>query len=82
VITALFAGILPAVQASGTAGADVLRAVSRGNSSARSTLRGALMVAQITLSVVLLVGAGLFVRSLWQAFDTDVGWKGCCSASW
>ena len=73
VITALFAGILPAVQASRTAGADALRAASRGNSSARSTLRGTLMVAQITLSVVLLVGAGLFVRSLWQALDTDVG---------
>ena len=59
-VTALFAGFLPALQASRAAdtGAEALRA-SRGNSSSRSTLRGVLMVGQITLSVVLLIGAGL-----------------------
>jgi predicted permease len=72
VMTTLLAGLLPALQASRTAGGDVLRA-SRGNSSSRSDLRGALMIGQITLSVVLLVGAGLFVRSLWRAVATDVG---------
>ena len=73
-MTALFAGFLPALQASRAAdtGAEALRA-SRGNSSSRSTLRGVLMVGQITLSVVLLIGAGLFVRSLWSATRTDVG---------
>jgi predicted permease len=74
VLTTLLAGLLPALQASRTAGGgDVLRAASRGNSSSRSDLRGALMIGQITLSVVLLVGAGLFVRSLWRAVATDVG---------
>jgi putative ABC transport system permease protein len=73
-ITAVFAGFLPALQASRAAGtgADALRA-SRGNSSARSSLRGVLMVGQITLSVILLIGAGLFVRGLWSAMRTDVG---------
>jgi predicted permease len=70
--TALLAGFLPALQAGRTAGADALRA-SRGNSSSRSTVRGALMIGQITLSVVLLIAAGLFVRSLWSATRTDVG---------
>jgi predicted permease len=74
VITALFAGFLPALQASRAAdtGADALRA-SRGDSSSRSTVRGVLMVGQITLSVILLIGAGLFVRGLWDATRTDVG---------
>ena len=73
-VTALFAGFLPALQASRAAdtGADALRA-SRGNSSSRSALRGVLMVGQITLSVILLIGAGLFVRGLWSAMRTDVG---------
>jgi putative ABC transport system permease protein len=73
-ITALFAGLLPALQASRAADtrAEALRA-SRGNSSSRSAVRGVLMVGQITLSVILLIGAGLFVRGLWSAMRTDVG---------
>ena len=73
VVTAIFAGLLPALQASSTAPSDALRAVSRGNSGARSRVRGGLMLAQTTLSVVLLVGAGLFVRSLQNAGSRDLG---------
>jgi len=73
VMTTALAGLLPAVQASRVASTDALRAASRGNASARSRLRDALMIGQIALSFVLLVGAGLFVRSLWSAVNTDVG---------
>ncbi|MEE8117348.1 MAG: ABC transporter permease, partial [Gemmatimonadales bacterium] len=72
-LTAALAGIVPALQASRTAPADVLRNSTRGNSNAHSTLRGALTIGQITLSVVLLVVAGLFVRSLSHAAEADLG---------
>ncbi|MEM8961149.1 MAG: ADOP family duplicated permease [Acidobacteriota bacterium] len=70
VVTAVLASILPAIQA-GRATATHLR--SHGSTGRRASLRGLLMVTQTTLSVVLLVGAGLFVRSLWHAAHSDVG---------
>jgi putative ABC transport system permease protein len=72
-LTILLAGLLPALQAARTSAADALRGSSRGASAARSRLRDALMVGQTALSVVLLVGAGLFVRSLYRAANADVG---------
>jgi putative ABC transport system permease protein len=72
-LTMVLAGVLPAIQASRTSAVDALRAVSRGSSAARSPLRSALIICQTTLSVVLLVGAGLFVRSLYTAGRADVG---------
>ena len=72
-VTILLAGLLPAVQASRRAATDGLRGGSRGSTASRSRLRGALVVAQTALSVVLLIGAGLFVRSLQRAVSADVG---------
>jgi predicted permease len=71
--TVLLAGALPAIQASRTTAAEALQRSSRGASAARSRLRDALMVGQTALSVVLLVGAGLFVDSLYRAAHADVG---------
>jgi putative ABC transport system permease protein len=71
--TVLLAGLLPAVQASRRAATDGLRAGSRGSTAARSRVRSALVVAQTALSVVLLIAAGLFVRSLQRAVAADVG---------
>lgn len=73
VVTVLLCGLLPALQAGHTAAADALRTGSRGASHTRSRMRDALMVAQTAFSVVLLVGAGLFVRSLYRAVHADVG---------
>ena len=51
-----------------------LRAGGRGGTSQRSPLRTGLLVLQGTLSVILLVGAGLFVRSLDNVRDMHMGW--------
>lgn len=68
VALALLAGgltaIVPAVMASRENVAVVLKSGGRGNSRRRSRLQACLVVAQAALSVVLLVGAALFVRSL------------------
>lgn len=72
-LTVLLAGVLPALRAARTSAADALRASSRGASAARSRLRDALTIGQTALSVALLVGAGLFARSLYRAAHADLG---------
>jgi predicted permease len=57
-------GIAPVLLGGGADLARTLKAGARDGSSQRSPGRSALLVIQGTLSVVLLVGAGLFVRSL------------------
>jgi predicted permease len=51
-----------------------LRAGARGATAQRSPLRAGLLILQGTLSVILLVGAGLFVRSLSNVREMHMGW--------
>jgi predicted permease len=62
----LIAGLLPAIQSANLELTGALKAGSGGSaqSSGRSRAQSTLVVAQAALSVVLLVGAGLFVASL------------------
>ncbi len=69
----LFTGLVPAIQASKLELANALRAGSRGVAGARSKTRIGLLVGQVALSVVLLVGAGLFVKSLQGIQELDLG---------
>jgi macrolide transport system ATP-binding/permease protein len=70
---ALFA-IGPARHALNTNDAQVLRADAGGISErGGSTLRAAVVVAQVALSTVLLIGAGLIIRALSVALDGDLG---------
>lgn len=61
---ALLTGLVPAIQAGRADLAGTLKAGAREGTYRRSRTRTALLVFQAALSVVLLVGAGLFVRSL------------------
>ncbi len=74
-LTALLFGCGPSLQASRTDVASMLtgeaRTVSAGRGQVR--LRRGLMAAQVALSVLLLAGAGLFVRSLRNVFAVDPG---------
>jgi predicted permease len=70
----LFFGLAPAVQGTNPAVAPTLRDESAGGGRARgAALRNALVVGQVAVSVVLLVGAGLFVRSLQASQGLDPG---------
>jgi predicted permease len=71
-VTAGLIAIVPAVQASRANVSDMLRGGNRGGPS-RSSLRSGLTVVQAMLSVVLLVGAGLFLRSMQRVRETDLG---------
>ncbi len=75
--TALFAilvfGLVPALRASRNPSLSVLIGSTRTSAGRPQRLRGALVVSQLSLSVVLLVGAMLFVRSMLLARGTDLG---------
>jgi putative ABC transport system permease protein len=68
-------GLLPALRASRADLNQALREGGRGASDGRSRqrLRGALVVAQVAVSLVLLIAAGLFVRSMTRAQSIDLG---------
>jgi putative ABC transport system permease protein len=75
VLTGVLFGLAPALQAARPALNEVLKATGRGNSGGlgRSRLRGALVISEIALAMVLLVGAGLMIRSLQRLHAVDPG---------
>jgi predicted permease len=72
-VTGLLVGLVPALQGSRPDLTTALKAGAREGAVQRSRLRTTLTVAQAALSVVLLVGAGLFVRSLWNVRSLRLG---------
>lgn len=72
-LTGLVVGLAPALRGAGSAVAIRLRDGTAGSGRRRTPVAGALVVAQLALSLVLLVGAGLFVRALQRAGHVDPG---------
>ncbi|MBI1352730.1 MAG: FtsX-like permease family protein [Acidobacteria bacterium] len=73
--TGLLFGLVPALRLSGEH--ESLRDAGRGmsESKGRGWLRGALVVSEVALALVLLVGAGLLLRSFLALLDTDLGFR-------
>ncbi|HEY7058518.1 MAG TPA: ABC transporter permease, partial [Vicinamibacterales bacterium] len=74
-VTALVFGLFPALQVSRGQLQDGLREGSRGNSAGRSLLRSSLVVAQVSLALVALVGALLFIRSFMNLDRYNLGFE-------
>ena len=77
VLTGIVFGLVPALQSTRSAPASALKD-SAGTTTPdrqRSFLRNALVVSQVALSVLLLVAAGLFVRSLLNVTTIDTGFR-------
>jgi predicted permease len=75
VLTGILFGIFPALQLSKTSMNETLRDEGRGSTGGhrRVQLRGLLVVGQVALSLVLLIGAGLLVRSFSRLLRVDPG---------
>jgi putative ABC transport system permease protein len=73
VAVGLVVGIVPAWRATRPGLADSLRTGPRDGGGPRPRLRQVLTMVQAALSVVLLVGAGLFVMSLWHVRSLHLG---------
>ena len=76
VCTALLFGTLPALRATRLQLTDVLKdGRSPGSGAAKTPLAKSLIIIQVAFSLVLLVGAGLFVRSLINLNNVDTGFN-------
>lgn len=76
-LTVVLFGLAPAVRATRFVPNTLLQAEGRGTTAGRErfSLRRILVVSQVALSVVLLVGALLFVRSLRNLLTLDAGFQ-------
>src|ERR1700720_969319 len=77
VLTGMIFGILPALRASGVAPVAVLKedTGSASGSLKKARLASVLVVAQISLSLLLLICAGLFIRSFLRAQLINLGFN-------
>jgi putative ABC transport system permease protein len=75
VVTGLVAGLVPALRLTRTNVNDSLKqGLGKTDSdSAGNRTRGLLVVSEVALSLILLVGAGLMIRSLWLLSAVDAG---------
>jgi predicted permease len=74
--SALLTGLVPALQASRSDLVEQLKDSTRGSSTGQgSRFRQGLIVAEVTLSIVLLVGAGLLLASFVRLQDSTLGFE-------
>jgi len=76
ILTGLLVGVIPALRGAATQPAQQLGSATRASPSLRSTrLRSGLVVLQVAVSVALLIGSGLLIRSFAQLTTVDLGFE-------
>ena len=82
-ITGVVFGLAAALQASGASMTGALKDASRGSTVGhkRAFVRNALVVSEIAFACVLLVGAGLLIRSLITVLDVEMGFDPASTAT-
>ncbi len=81
VLTGLVFGIVPALQQSRGDLNEALKDSNRGSSEGRSWIRSLLVVSEVAMACVLLVGAGLLIRSFVRVLDVDMGFQAARAAT-
>ncbi len=74
-IAGLLFGLAPAFHALRQNVNDALGRGARGVGGTSNRLRSALVISEIALSIILLIGAGLMIRSLASLMSTDMGFR-------
>jgi predicted permease len=74
-VTGLTIGLVPALQAARVNVNETLKEASRGSTSAGQRLRASLLVAEVSLSLVLLVAAGLLLASFARLQRVEPGFE-------
>jgi predicted permease len=77
VLTGVFFGLAPALQTARAGQITALREGSRGSGSSKHQLKFSrfLVASEIALSLVLLIGAGLLLRSFWHLLEVRPGFE-------
>ncbi|HEV2352328.1 MAG TPA: ABC transporter permease [Terriglobia bacterium] len=73
VITGILFGLAPALAATRLNLSEKLKEGAPGTGARRGMLRGALAVAELSLALVLLIGAGLLIKSFYRVLSVDPG---------
>jgi len=73
VVSGAVFGLIPALQSSRSNPNEFLKEGERGSTANRGRTRSALAIAEVGLSLVLLVGAGLLVKSFARLMDVNPG---------
>ncbi|HEY8188957.1 MAG TPA: ABC transporter permease, partial [Pyrinomonadaceae bacterium] len=73
--TGILSGLAPALKTSQWRLSETLKEGGRGASSARGRAQGVLVAVEMALALVLLIGAGLMIRSLSALWNVDPGFR-------
>ncbi|HYT76285.1 MAG TPA: ABC transporter permease, partial [Vicinamibacterales bacterium] len=75
IVTGILFGLAPALQVSRTNVNEILKEGGRGNAGSQRSrwMTGTMVVLELALTLVLLVGAGLMVRSFLKLYTLDLG---------
>jgi putative ABC transport system permease protein len=77
IAAALVFGVVPALRATAGAPIDALKDQGRSHAATgRATVASGLVIAQVVLSVILVVGAGLFLRTFTSLINAPLGFEG------
>jgi len=74
-LTGVIFGLAPAVRATGTNLQEVMKQSGRGSSGFRHRLQGTFVAVEVALALVLLVGAGLMIRTLAALWRVNPGFN-------
>ncbi|HKY43276.1 MAG TPA: FtsX-like permease family protein, partial [Pyrinomonadaceae bacterium] len=74
-LTGILFGLVPAIQATRTHVNEALKSGGKGSIASGSRLRRTLVVAEVALSLMLFIGAGLLMKSFWLLTKVNPGFQ-------